>query len=312
MSFWDRLLHFFGLSREKRISEQGAPAGRAQALGDTTPDLAQTAPLRPGDMPQIPVHSRRRTFVAGSAYSTGLQRKQNEDSLLVLVENADGDGVLPNFGLFCVADGAGGHESGEIASGIAVRAVARSLLEDAFLHRIVESNGDRADLEELMRLAFERTQDTINDSAEGGVTTLTVAVLMEETLTIGHVGDTRAYLIEDDQLRLITRDHSVPWRLVEIGQLTPEEALVHPQRNLLWNAMGKGSNLVIDVYTQVVPRPGHLLLCSDGLWGEVPEEQIRRAIRESLEPNQACLDMVRAANANGGADNITAILIHFP
>jgi protein phosphatase len=146
----------------------------------------------------------------------------------------------------------------------------------------------------------------------GGGTTLTAAVLLGEQLTIGHVGDSRAYLVKDGTTEVITRDHSLVERLRELGQLTPDEAATHPQRNVLYRAIGQGDNLEVDVFTQPIPRGGYVLLCSDGLWGEVPDEEILRIISQSTDLQQACEELVRAANAAGGPDNITAVLVHFP
>ena len=103
----------------------------------------------------------------------------------------------------------------------------------------------------------------------GGGTTLTVAVILGSQVTLGHVGDTRAYLFEENGAHVITRDHSLVKRLEELGQLTPEEAETHPQRNVLYRAIGQGANLEIDVMTHPLPSGGMLLICSDGLWGVV-------------------------------------------
>src|SRR3989304_3076686 len=146
----------------------------------------------------------------------------------------------------------------------------------------------------------------------GGGTTLTVAVLLGQQITIGHVGDSRAYLITRDEARALTRDHSLVQRLVELEQLTEEEAALHPQRNVLWNAIGQGANLKVDVFTEPVPHGGYMLVCSDGLWGTVPESDIRRIVLNAGDPQTACDQLIQAANGAGGPENITALLIYFP
>jgi protein phosphatase len=159
---------------------------------------------------------------------------------------------------------------------------------------------------------LEEANLAVVDRVPGGGTTLTVILLIGNQITIGHVGDSRAYAITRDEIRVMTRDHSLVKRLEELGQLTAEEADVHPQRNVLYRAIGQGANLEVDVLTQPAPCPGYLLLCSDGLWGVVPDPEIRKTVFAASDPQSACEELVRAANAAGGPDNITAVLIYFP
>lgn len=275
-------------------------------------DLVDTAPLPKGAIKTVEGDLRWGGYNAGSAQATGRQRKENEDALLILTTSEIGEGSLPEFGVFCVADGAGGHGHGELASALALRTVARYLLKEQFLYQLDATVLNDAQIaKELMHRAFERADSSVNAGAKGGVTALTAVLLHGNLLTIGHVGDTRAYLINGEKIQLATRDHSVPWRLVEIGQLTPEEARDHPQRNLLWNAVGKGENLFVDVFTYPVPSGGCLLLCSDGLWSEILDEDLQQIINNSNDPYIACEMMVQQANSSGGSDNITAVLVAF-
>jgi serine/threonine protein phosphatase PrpC len=163
-----------------------------------------------------------------------------------------------------------------------------------------------------VRNALEQANQRVVDRVPGGGTTLTLAVLLGTQMTIGHVGDSRAYVIANNHAKTITRDHSLVERLRELGQLTPEEAAAHPQRNVLYRAIGQGANLEVDVFTEPAPRDGYLLLCSDGLWGVVPDDDILRIVASSNHPQMACDELVRAANAAGGPDNITAVLVYFP
>jgi protein phosphatase len=136
--------------------------------------------------------------------------------------------------------------------------------------------------------------------------------LLGSQMTIGHVGDSRAYIIQDGQHSVVTRDHSLVKRLEELGQLTEDEAAIHPQRNVLYKAIGQGASLEVDVVSYPVPRDGFLLVCSDGLWGVIPEEELLQIVRSSDHPQIACERLVEAANAAGGPDNITAVLVYFP
>ncbi|MCZ6530516.1 MAG: protein phosphatase 2C domain-containing protein [Chloroflexi bacterium] len=277
------------------------------------PDLADTAPLSPDNLDQIPGAKIRESLEAGSAQSVGLERENNEDSVFVMYGTSYGEEPLPEFGLFCVADGAGGLGHGELASSIALKAVVSSLMENAVLKALQLDEADTVpSIEDIARQAMEHANEEVIESANGGVTTLTVAMILNGQMVIGHVGDSRAYLVENGKPRVLTRDHSYSWRLVEIGQITPEEAMEHPKRNQLWNAVGQGNNLVIEVDTYPQPHGGYLLLCSDGLWGEVPENELSSVVTLYEEPNEACEELVRAANAAGGPDNITALLVAFP
>lgn len=303
MSLWNRIA---GWLRPARAAP--SPGRKVGA-----PDLVDTAPLRAEFARRVGAARPREAVEAGSAQSPGLEREKNEDAILMLYGTAFGEEALPEFGLFCVADGAGGMGHGELASSIAVRTVAHAVLEGAFLSLFdLEMVSGEQPIEQLTRQAIERANQAVKEGADGGVTTLTAAVMMNGVLTIGHVGDSRAYLVDGNQMSQITRDHSYAMRLVEIGQLPPEEAHDHPKRHKLWNAIGQGPNLRIDVESRPIPRSGYLLLCSDGLWGEVPQETLLATVKGSDEPNATCEALVRAANDAGGADNISALLVAFP
>jgi serine/threonine protein phosphatase PrpC len=274
---------------------------------------AKTAPLNPAQLagvtPDVPV----RHLTYGAAQSKGMERDHNEDALFILTGLVDGQESTPDFGLFMVADGMGGHRSGEVASAISVRTVARHLTSDTIL-QLFEADGQGEDrsLHEMIKAALEDANQSVVSQVPGGGTTLTVVILLGEQLTIGHVGDSRAYVIDGNGAQVITRDHSLVERLRELGQLTPDEAAIHPQRNVLYRAIGQGANLEVDVLTHPVPHGGYVLLCSDGLWGVIGDEAIQRIIHKAPSPQLACEEMVRAANAAGGPDNITALLIYFP
>lgn len=253
------------------------------------------------------------SIIVGTAQSTGIERSHNEDALLILTGTAVGQETLPEFGLFVVADGMGGHRAGEVASAISVRSVARQLTERILLALLdLEDEIDVPPLQDLLREALEQANQAVVEEVPGGGTTLTAAVLLGHQVTIGHVGDSRAYIIANGTSEVITRDHSLVERLRELGQLTQEEAARHPQRNVLYRAIGQGANLEVDVVTHPAPNGGHMLLCSDGLWGVIGDEYILDIISNAPSPQEACRELVRAANAAGGPDNITAVLVQFP
>jgi protein phosphatase len=278
-----------------------------------SPDGVDTAPLDPSMIyPSIPFGGEGRLLI-GTAQSTGLERSHNEDALFVMQGNSEGEESLPSFGLFIVADGMGGHRAGEVASAISVRKVAQHITKQTILHLFdVENTSETPPLQEMVRQSLENANDSVVERVPGGGTTLTAVLLLGNYLTIGHVGDTRAYLFSDNGLKIITRDHSLVERLKELGQLSEEEAATHPQRNVLYRAIGQGANLEVDVLSHPIPEAGSMLVCSDGLWGVVPDEEIENLVLTSPHPQIACEKLVQAANAAGGPDNITAILVQFP
>lgn len=278
------------------------------------PDIIDTAPLDPSMIGPggIPAQQTGRILV-GTAQSTGLERSHNEDALFVMQGNSEGDSSLPDFGLFIVADGMGGHRAGEVASAISIRKVAHRITQETILHLFDDENSaEIPPIQDMVRNALEIANDAVIEMVPGGGTTLTVAFSLGNYLTIGHVGDSRAYVISDNGSKVVTRDHSLVERLKELGQLSEDEAATHPQRNVLYRAIGQGANLEIDVVSHPIPANGYMLLCSDGLWGVVPDEDIQSIILNSSHPQVACEQLVQAANAGGGPDNITAVLVRFP
>jgi serine/threonine protein phosphatase PrpC len=253
-------------------------------------------------------------LVAGFGQSIGKQRDHNEDSLFVLTTELSGENLQIPFGLYIVADGMGGHQHGDIASGTAVRAMAGYILRELYLPLIdLPQNTPSMPLQEIMQNGLYEAHKIIPKFAPGGGTTMTAVLIMGDQLTIAHVGDSRAYAVYGDgHMQVLTRDHSLVKRLEELGQLTAEEAAQHPQRNVLYRALGQAEPFEPDITTFPIHHPGYLFLCSDGLWGVVSEREIFQMIASSASPQQACTKLVDAANAAGGPDNITAILVRMP
>jgi serine/threonine protein phosphatase PrpC len=128
-------------------------------------------------------------------------------------------------------------------------------------------------------------------------------------MVIAHLGDSRAYSINrDGRMQALTEDHSLVKRLQEMGQLTEEEAAVHPQKSVLYRALGQGEMAQADIFNSSMPNPGFLLICSDGLWGVIDEDTIQQIVNAASSPYLACQHLVEAANAAGGPDNISVVL----
>lgn len=250
-------------------------------------------------------------FNVGWGTDTGVVRRHNEDAVMVFVSAHDGDEALPVFGLFVLADGMGGHQAGEVASSLAARTVAHHIIQTLYLPTLIklEHNDGQPALNEMMIAAVQAANDAVTKKAPGAGTTLTCALMLGPRAYIAHVGDSRAYISTENGLKQITHDHSLVDRLIEMGQLSRDEASTHPQKNVLYRAVGQDGKLEVDTYVQTVPQDGFLLLCSDGLWGMMPEEEIGQIVTAAPTPQAACEALIAAANQAGGHDNITVILI---
>jgi serine/threonine protein phosphatase PrpC len=270
----------------------------------------KTVTQNPGEI--SPMHPKQ--LLVGCAQSTGIQRDHNEDALFTLVTTLVSDVTEMPIGLFIVADGMGGHLNGEVASGLAVRALASQIVQKLYLplYNPIPSTPAES-LQEIMREGMREAHIAITKEAPGGGTTMTGVLLLGDQLTIAHVGDSRAYSIPiEGDMQPLTRDHSLVKRLVELGQITTEEAAVHPQRNVLYRALGQGEPFDADITTLPCPESGYIMICSDGLWGVVKEETIQQLVRSSRTPLEACNKMVDAANEAGGPDNIAVVLVQLP
>lgn len=292
----------------ERIFNRRRPADEKTAAVQTAPLTEEQ--LQPVTV--IPVSFSPSQLLVGVGQSVGLQRERNEDALFTL--NAilsDGNTELP-FGVFIVADGMGGHEHGEIASSVAVRAMAEYVLSRLYLPFLSMGERQHSSLQEVMENGVVQAQQAVVKFAPGGGTTLTAALIVGEQVTVAHVGDSRAYFIfPDGRMEVVTQDHSLVHRLVELGQISEQEAQVHPQRNVLYRALGQSEPFRPDVYTHPMPHPGYLLVCSDGLWGVVSEQDMFQIITSARNPAVACKNLVDAANAAGGPDNISVILVQY-
>jgi len=238
-------------------------------------------------------------------------RDHNEDVLLTLETSQSGDQAPEPLGLFVLADGMGGHQAGELASALAVHVVAHHLTNAILRSYLFNEPRDASQppLSEVLVSAVEAANQAVHEQVPGGGTTLTCALILGRRAYLAHVGDSRAYLWADNHLRRITKDHSFVDRLVELGQISSGEAQSHPQRNVLYRAVGQGEALEVDTYAEPLPDHYRLLLCCDGLWGMVSEDQLAQVLRSATTPQEACDQLIEIANAAGGQDNITAVIV---
>jgi len=255
-------------------------------------------------------HIEPQQLIYGCAQSIGKQRDHNEDCVFALSIAIGGEKSSYPLGLYVVADGMGGHQYGEVASSAAARTLSGYVLKRFLPYLVDPSSSMDESIQDLMRSAINDAQRAVTQAAPGSGTTLTAALVLGQQMTIGHVGDSRAYAIHSyGGGETLTRDHSLVKRLEELGQISPEEAAVHPQRNVLYRALGQGEVLEPDIFTATFPLSGYLLLCSDGLWSVLSDGIIFKLVTTSKDLQSASQSLVDAANEAGGPDNISVILV---
>lgn len=240
---------------------------------------------------------------AGGLTDVGRVRFLNEDSYIM-------KRLTGELGLYLLADGMGGHEAGEIASRLALDTVLSSIrqrLEGMDLSR------PEVDYSEILKASIKAANNTVYqygcENQKDLGTTVVAAFVCRHEVYLANVGDSRAYRISAKEIVPLTVDHSLVAKLISLGRLTPEEARDHPKSNVLYRSIGTDETVEVDLFTFKAGEGDFLLLCSDGLWGELNDEHIQSIVRECSSPQQGCWELVRAAKEQGGRDNITAILV---
>ncbi len=284
-------------------------------------------------------------LTAADKSDVGKQREQNEDKAYRRIESTE-DGDL---GLFIVADGMGGYKAGEVASKLAIETISRGLdsffkpipeqptikLHPSDLTKSTAAPSSKTEgaaqqktrklsetslimaIEDQLTATIQQANKAIirygeqQSAARGLGSTVTVALVQDERAYIANVGDSRTYLFRESKLKPITRDHSLVARLVEANQISPEDVYTHPQRNLIYRSLGAGhKNIEVDIFQEALHPGDTLLLCSDGLWEMVHQQDLKKALSKQVSPQTICDTLIDMANAGGGEDNITAVVIH--
>ena len=253
-----------------------------------------------------------------SAWRTdvGEVRDHNEDA--VLVKEAGQGSIAGNDfrGLYIVSDGMGGAEAGEVASQIAIQTVARHV-EAAWAETEAEEEVDAAAWESCLCEAVETANTRIvqygkdHPESAGLGATIVAALIRAGQLALAWIGDSRVYLLENGILHQLSHDHSLVARLVEIGQLTEEEALTHEHRNVLIRSLGSKENVKVDTLSRPLKRGVRLLLCSDGLTSHVLDPAIADIMSRHRTPHEAALELTVAANTAGGSDNTSVVVVFY-
>lgn len=257
----------------------------------TTPDSS----YRPGIMLEI-----------SSLTDVGKTRDHNEDSLLVLKKECEANGKRTEVALLVVADGMGGRARGEVASLLAIETILDSIYP-AFSNPGINP-------EEELRKGIAEAEKKIqskmleDQTCKGMGTTVVTALIVEDNLYVGNVGDSRCYFIRNGEISQITKDHSLVQEMVDKGVISEMEAKKHPDKNVITNAVGAAKTLVIDTFEKKIHNDDTILLTSDGLVGELSNWEIKDIVLKSNTPKEACKELVRRANERGGRDNISIIV----
>jgi len=254
-------------------------------------------------------------FDTATLTDRGMVRENNEDSSFVLETTLPTASGKASLGIYLVADGMGGHQAGEVASKMAVQIISATLLEN-----LRESRGLLSPSLSVKQ-AIEKANVEIHARACSNPqlvsmgTTITLGLRIDDRLYLGHVGDSRAYLIRGGRIKQLTADHSVVAQLLKAGMITPEETETHPDRGKIIRCLGTSAQVAIDTYNQsgnkdklILQADDSLVFCTDGLTGHVTDDEILECVQKG-NANSICQNLVRIANHRGGEDNISLIVV---
>ncbi|HHV38029.1 MAG TPA: Stp1/IreP family PP2C-type Ser/Thr phosphatase, partial [Tepidimicrobium sp.] len=214
--------------------------------------------------------------------------------------------------LFIIADGMGGHKAGEVASNMAIEIVSNQLVE--VLQKLTSDEEEiRNEIRSSIDIANEKIykRSLIDERLSGMGTTITIAYINRWKVYIGHVGDSRAYILRKRTLHQLTRDHSLVEELIRNGSISEEEAKNHPQRNIITRAVGTNDDVEVDLIVGEIYEDDILLLCSDGLSNMLSDDEIEKILLNSSSMGEACENLVELSKDKGGFDNITVLAVKF-
>ena len=292
---------------EEEATQISAPVGLKDVTEiDTDPSLPTVKTV--GEPVTLPVSGQRPATIPweiAGLTDVGLKRGLNEDNLVMIEGEAQG---LGPYGIYVVADGLGGHEAGEVASKLTVEAIQTQ-------HSHHPPTVEAAPFEEWMKDAIMVANELVLKHQENSTrtekmgSTLIMALVADHQAHIVNVGDSRAYHLNAERIEQVSVDHSLVERLIQIGQITREEARTHEKKNVVYSIIGEKRKLEIGYYHVPLMPGDRLLLCSDGLNTMVPDEELLAVSKSYSEPTKASQMMIEAAKQAGGLDNITTILI---
>lgn len=255
---------------------------------------------------EIKVHART---------DVGKVRAKNEDSLMTMEIQLDGSLSCTRLGLYAVADGIGGHKFGEIASRRSLKALTSTILEElpSFDHDNNDVVIEREVVSEVLIKAVKNINQQIYahnylNGCDLG-TTLVATLIINNTAFIANIGDSRAYLFSGAKLKQITVDHSLVSEMVAAGEIAPNEIYTHPKRNIITRCLGIHKDVEVDLFVEELISNDSILICSDGLWEMVEDDNIITTLADTKSAKAACNRLMHLANDNGGVDNISIIVI---
>lgn len=296
---------YIGQTTPLNLVDQMVTGATTDQLDEQTHILSQVAP-------QFAALLGERALSAVALRDIGRVRTENQDHCFAQVLAMPCDTGDVSIGMFVVADGMGGHHGGGLASRIALTTVVRELTDSVVMPML---GGERPPIQPAMNLALQAANAAVYETgqAEGSDmgTTCTAVLYVDDGLIVGHVGDSRALLIGSGA-RLLTVDHTAVGRLIAIGAITTDEAREHPLRNHLYRSIGQSPDVAVDVSTIALQGETHLVVCSDGMWGLVPEDEIVDIVRAAPTPLMAARQLIARANVLGGHDNISAVVVALP
>jgi len=258
--------------------------------------------------------AKRKGMSFGVISDLGRVRPTNQDNVFALQTSLPGPNGQVTLGLFIVADGMGGHIGGATASGRAVEIVTGEVLQRLVMP-VMRGDPPPAVQDLLRDAAMEANRRILAEAAQEHNdmgTTLTAGLLLAGRCYVAHVGDCRLYSYGAGAIQRRTRDHSMVARLLELGQITPEEAHRHPKRNYLYQSVGQQEDIEVESDSFSLDDCTHLLFCSDGLWGMVEDPMLAAVLCCGQEPQEICEQLVARANEAGGEDNISVIVVALP
>jgi len=290
---------------DARMSRKRTGKNTDSQAGDTEPmEPVRKTPLRrKASRKSSPADQDRRAASVHGLSHEGQIRELNEDSWRW-------EPLTDDAALYAVADGMGGHDRGEVASELAIS----TLFAEGKTEMEAADGRDVETLKGVIHTSFANANRAVlecgrdNDS-NMGTTLVTALVYRDSDAFVANVGDSRGYLLRGGSLQQVTRDHSLVAYLVQMGELTREQARTHPSGNILVRSVGSTDDVEIDVFHVPLQRDDALLLCSDGLWSELPDEEIQEIIVGNPDPKKACEALVARANEAGGKDNITCVVV---
>jgi serine/threonine protein phosphatase PrpC len=311
-------------------SEQGEEAGEGNVedshvlqgtIVNTFIEQGRTYVIEQPHAAQTPFPNGVQLLAASNSDAGDVRRSEpNEDSTLVLFLQRVHESISTPLGVFIVADGLGGHDNGQVASRMTINIIAERMVRELLAEPLTaEKDGEPAQpfdeeaLKSIFRSAIEDAnvalcQKNQQDKTDMG-STITGFLVVGEHAQIINVGDSRTYMLRGKQLYQLTTDHSLVGQLVAGGLIEPDDVYTHPQRSQIFRSLGDKPNVQIDIFEQQL-NPGDILLsCSDGVWEMVRNPQIESILVNAPDPQTVCSQLIEAANANGGEDNCSAVVV---